>query len=188
MRWYSNILYIVYIYLTGYAAGSAPSKAGGSNTLCLTDKPGPFSIKFAHYGAIAGFRYNLRRNRNIHPSHKKAVPCAVCQSFCRHNLLLLPGRNICPPEWTLEYDGVLMAGKHDAYNSRNNFASEYICVHQKLEPLESAHGCCANLSVVHAKGAILRSQGYATGKAVTCALIMLSIILLSTFWIILLSE
>ena len=46
------------------------------------------------------------------------VPCTVCQSRKRKHLLMIPGRNICYPDWTMEYNGYLVSEHHGHQSSK----------------------------------------------------------------------
>jgi hypothetical protein len=48
--------------------------------------------------------------------------CAVCRTS-RTTTTMIPGTNICPSDWTMEYSGHIMAGYTD-----HTAPSEYICV------------------------------------------------------------
>ena len=40
------------------------------------------------------------------------APCAVCYAPTRTAKITIPGRTSCPPSWTKEYCGYLMADRH----------------------------------------------------------------------------
>ena len=43
------------------------------------------------------------------PLHDNDVPCVVCYVSTRETVLMVPGTYVCPPNWTQEYYGWLMA-------------------------------------------------------------------------------
>ena len=47
------------------------------------------------------------------------VPCAVCQSVHRRNVLMIPAKNKCYPGWHMEYNGYLVAEHYEHKNNKN---------------------------------------------------------------------
>ena len=71
------------------------------------------------------------------------VPCSVCLSVKQRTLLTVPAKELCPPQWTREYYGYLMAGSSED--------KDYHCVDSsRVIPtknwLASIHGDCSKSS------------------------------------------
>ena len=99
----------------GKAAGTYYTHTGGgANYLCMVEDPeytnfrsgvqGYSYIYSAEYESYIGTNYV---NYN--------VPCAVCHVPIRVAVLMIPGKITCPPSWTREYYGYLMA-EHYSHN------------------------------------------------------------------------
>lgn len=67
------------------------------------------------------------------------VPCAVCRGSIDRSVIMIPGTNVCTPDWNLQYHGLLAAG-HESRNS----ATEFICVDHEAESI-----VCGELSSVY---------------------------------------
>ena len=106
----------------GRAAGSHYTHTGGgSNYQCVTEEPenfdfGPGTVE---HSFIYGAEYEMYGNvpSASLPLHDQNVPCAVCYVAPRETVLMIPGRYTCPPEWTREYFGYLMAEYHGHHRS-----------------------------------------------------------------------
>ena len=118
-------------------AGTAyhDNSGSGSNILCLdetfdiaTYTPIFYSTTF---GSVFGVEYRTVADDPIGPDFNgRNVPCAVC-TVQTNAVLMIPGANDCPAEWTLEYRGFVMSEWSEVVDmSRisDNFRSEYICV------------------------------------------------------------
>ena len=55
--------------------------------------------------------------------HEHNVPCAICYASNRVSLLMIPAKLTCPTNWTMEYQGYLMA-EQDGH--KQNFMFECI--------------------------------------------------------------
>jgi hypothetical protein len=94
------------------------------------------------------------------------VPCAVCHITARPTVMVLPGRHVCYPGWTREYDGYLMAA-----HQGNAGGTEYICVDgaPERENRDSAHEVGAYLLTVESICGSLPCSPYVNGRELTCA-------------------
>ena len=105
---------------------------GGSNYLCLPLDPIFDKITSGNQGHsyIHGTEYQVSSNPNVFPTNldNHDAPCAICHTESRGSHLMIPGRNICPSGWTLEYKGYLMSA-HLGHNVRTSF----ICVDGNAE-------------------------------------------------------
>ena len=123
----------------GRAAGSHYTHSGGgSNYQCVTEEPenfdfGPGTVDHALlYGAEYEFTGNIP-SASL-PLHDQDVPCAVCYVAPRETVLMIPGRYTCPPEWTREYYGYLMAERY-SHQGRSTFE----CVDVAPETITGGH-------------------------------------------------
>ena len=123
----------------GRAAGSHYSHTGGgSNYQCITEEPenfdfGPGTVDASY---IYGAEYHMYGNGPSAslPLNDHDVPCVVCYVAPRETVLMIPGRYTCPPEWTREYYGYLMAERY-GHQGRSTFE----CVDVAPETIAGGH-------------------------------------------------
>jgi hypothetical protein len=60
------------------------------------------------------------------------APCALCYNSTRTAKIIIPGRTSCPPSWTREYYGYLMAAAH--YGSHQPKVPVCMDVNSELVP------------------------------------------------------
>ena len=143
---------------------------GGSNYLCLALDPIFDKTTSGSQGNsyIYGTEYKVSGNSNMFPKnvHDHDAPCSVCHSGSRGSHVMIPGRNICPSGWTLEYKGYLMSA-HYGHNGRTQF----ICVDGNAEGTTGSRrdddGALLYFAESHCGS--LPCPPYATGKELTCA-------------------
>jgi hypothetical protein len=114
------------VVYTGYVGGKSHTHAGsGANTLCLTDTPtwGQFSAGDQNGALIYGAEFETSGYglANMTSLHDYDARCVVCETP-KSTTIMVPGTQVCPSGWTLEYSGYLM-GNHYTQN-----ASEFICM------------------------------------------------------------
>ena len=82
----------------------------------------------------AEFEVGATGNPLLH-IHEQNAPCAVCDVPTRSRVIMVPAKTVCPPSWTREYYGYLMA-EYDGY-----YRSSYTCVdiNPELIPGESSN-------------------------------------------------
>ena len=73
------------------------------------------------YSNMYGTEYEVASFPNMFSKslHNHDAPCAVCHTELRGSQLMIPGRNICPSHWTLEYKGYLMSTSQN-HNGRTS--------------------------------------------------------------------
>ena len=110
----------------GLAAGSFYThQGGGANVLCLVKdpkyNPGTTNTN-ANYAILYGTEYQIGSGQALNAGlrFQQNVPCAVCHVSTRSTQIMVPGTYECPPGWTPEYSGWLMA-QHNGYNGKNMF-------------------------------------------------------------------
>ena len=79
-----------------------------------------------HFGRLYGSEYefnykNIRQNED--------VPCAVCHDIYATSSLMIPGKTLCPGQWTKQFDGFLTSDAHYFDHS----GAEYLCVDKDPE-------------------------------------------------------
>ncbi|KAK2171455.1 hypothetical protein NP493_1058g00002 [Ridgeia piscesae] len=124
---------------SGIAAGSHYTlSGGGSNYLCLPRDPewGKTVAGFQSGGYLAGAEYEMYSNNPFSEANAKSlqdndVPCAVCYVPTRPSKLMIPAKLSCPPMWTKEYSGYLMA-EYYAHRGRTT----YVCVDNAPEVIQ----------------------------------------------------
>ena len=127
----------------GRMGGSIYSQRGGaSNHLCMPDTPDYASYTPGVQGAspIHGAEFETSSgNPNIagplSSFHNQNIPCAVCSTSTRGQVMMLPAKLQCPSSWTLEYSGYLMS------NYRLHHRTIFECVDRNPE---SVPGQAAN--------------------------------------------
>ncbi|XP_060567430.1 uncharacterized protein LOC132726177 [Ruditapes philippinarum] len=153
----------------GYAAGSHHAEPGGAaNALCLTKSPkwGQYTSTVESGGAfIYGAEYSVYMHTDWKHLQDHDVPCVVCQ-VPRSDILMVPGSNICPTGYKIEYNGYLMAG-----HTRGSVASEYLCVDSLPEKLYGGDGdkTAKVFCIVQAICGSLKCPPYVNGRELTCA-------------------
>lgn len=111
------------------------------------------------YATLYGAEY---RTGDLHD--QKDPVCAVCQTS-RPSSVMIPAMAACPSDWTLEYNGYLMAGA-----GGDKAASEYVCVDSKMEERQGSEEMFhANvLYYTHTVCGSLPCPPYSDQKIVTC--------------------
>jgi hypothetical protein len=151
---------------SGYMAGSQSSTAsGGSQYLCLTA-----AATFAKFSAAnqAGVDlYPVQYRGTDAPAQagleNKEAACSVCVSSGRPYSLLIPGSNVCPLGFGMDFSGYLMSEKHSANRM------DFICVSDQPEAAPGANqlpSSSAGLYPTEAAGAL---PFYVDGVELTCA-------------------
>lgn len=111
--------------------GSYSVRRGGANHLCMPTDPeynpvgregelrGPNGV-----ARIYGAEYETGSTRY---ENERDPSCAVCYAATRSTVMMIPAKYTCPPSWTLEYYGYLIA----AYEGGRR--STFECVDKDLE-------------------------------------------------------
>ena len=145
-------------------------EGGGSNYLCLPLNPIYEKYQSGTQGSsyIYGTEYQVNTQPNIFPKklHDHDAPCAVCHTTSRGSHVMIPARNVCPTNWTMEYKGYLMA-QH--YNSKGR--SGYICVDDNPTASVGTHDNKNGALLYFVEGicGALHCGPYIEGHELTCA-------------------
>ncbi len=101
----------LYSGITAGARHNAPG--GGANHLCMPRDP--------EYSPNLRYRNNLDEDAIIEAAEygepitgaqDHDIPCAVCYVSTRPTVVMIPAKASCPPTWTREYYGYLMAERN----------------------------------------------------------------------------
>ena len=158
---------------SGRAGGTTYNQQGGAaNHLCMPDDPDYASYTPGVQGAspIVGGEYEtLDIDPNIagplSAFHDENIPCAVCSTSSRVQLLMIPAKTQCPSSWTLEYSGYLMS------NYRGHFRTQFECVDANPEGVPGLSGNQDGIVFVHTEATCngLACPPYDAQKELTCA-------------------
>ena len=114
------------VVYSGYVAGKNYTHSGsGTNTLCLTDAPtwGDFNSGNQNGALLYGAEFETSGYglSSLNSRHDYDARCVVCET-ARSTTLMVPGTQVCPSGWTLQYSGYLMG------NQYQQASSEFICM------------------------------------------------------------
>ena len=154
----------------GRAGGSHYShRGGGSNYQCLPLDPQNFNFGPGAVDAsfIYGSEYEMWGNvpkSSLH-LHEHDVPCAVCYVPGRSAVLMVPAKYTCPPKWTREYYGWLMAERY------NHHRSTFECVDVAAQRALGGHPNHNGALFYHVEPRVgsLPGPPYDNQKELTCA-------------------
>ena len=92
------------------------------------------------------------------------VPCAVCYVSARAAILMIPGKYTCPPNWTREYYGYLMAERYSHHRST------FECVDATPETVTGGHAGLNGILFYHVEPRCgsLPCPPYEQEKEMTC--------------------
>ena len=110
----------------GKTGGSRWHDLGGaSNYICLPENPDYSDYQPGVQGLnhVYGTEYQTAGSP-LSSVYNYNAPCTVCYTSARGTTLMIPAKTQCPPSWTVEYYGYLMA--EDRHN--NHGRTTYVCV------------------------------------------------------------
>ena len=165
------------LVFSGYAGGSLFVDPGAAaNHICLNPDPiwDHYTEAVDSLARVYGVEYEFFSGNADRPRRTAFVgksltnqdaPCNVCQSS-RTKILMIPGRNNCYAEWTLEYKGYLVAGHYN-----HAAAMECMCLDKNPEFNVRGHtdDNAAMLYLVEAVCGSLECPPYINGRELTCA-------------------
>ena len=107
------------ILYSGITGGTKKDiRGGGANHLCMPKVP-EYSPNLIYvdtvdeHTLINGIEYGVPNKG----THDHDVPCAVCYVSTRPTVVMIPAKASCPPTWTREYYGYLMAARNSLQRS-----------------------------------------------------------------------
>ena len=150
----------------GYAAGSKwQESGGGANYICLPKDPEYWSIGTGQSSAHANL-YGAEYHSRLYPSFiDSAPPCAVCFAVGKTAALMIPAKLTCPPSWTMEYNGYLVA---EHYGHPNNVVFECVDFNREAVPGTSKADPEASFHHVRTTCHGLPCPPYSATKEVAC--------------------
>ena len=99
----------------GIVVGTPWDQGGSAEYLCLHWQPqflGTTPGFQEGHAKLYGTEYEARANPPAFSNIREHnAPCAVCYTPTRNTKITIPARTSCPPSWTREYYGYLMAPK-----------------------------------------------------------------------------
>ncbi|XP_065907868.1 uncharacterized protein [Dysidea avara] len=114
---------------SGVVAGSFYTHEGAAvDPLCLPPNPQYLQHQSGYQNEAILYGAEYQTYGPLDHTHNRNVPCAVCQVYGRASRLMIPSRYECPPGWTMEYYGYLMAGHHN-----HKAATQYTCMDKTLQ-------------------------------------------------------
>ena len=117
----------------GRVGGSYFTNSGeGANHLCMPPDP-QYTLRYRSGVQGHSYVYGSEYQSPIVGTHDHNVPCAVCLAATRETVLMIPAKTTCPPSWTREYYGYLMAEHH------SHKRSTYECVDSSQESIPGSH-------------------------------------------------
>ncbi len=109
----------------GRAGGTHFNAQGGAaNYLCMPDNPDylRYGAGVQGYSPVYGVEYETASSTDpLRSVFQHDAPCVVCCTSVRVVVLMIPAKTQCPPSWTLEYTGYLMAERVHANHHRSMF-------------------------------------------------------------------
>ena len=99
------------------------------------------------------------------------IPCAVCYTRTRTAEITIPGRTSCPPSWTREYYGYLMADRFDGGPGHHGGGEVPICVDVNPESVPGSGGRHDDslLYFIETRCEGIPCPPYSNGAEITCA-------------------
>ncbi len=124
------------VYEGVVGAGHYTFTGGGASTLCLSKTPtwDDFNGGNQNGNLMYGLEYQTGGSgiASLAALHSFEAPCAVCLRSERSAVIMVPGTQVCPASWNLEYAGYLMSSHY----TQNR--SETVCVDRMAEAIGSA--------------------------------------------------
>jgi len=163
-------------FLTGFGGTSFNTDlGGGSDILCLHSQPrldtSIASIAAASRATISGVEYGFINTPFSYVNNcgqsfiGSDMPCAVCHIQTKSQQIMIPARDSCPADWTLEYWGYLVS----SYSTQKKVA--YTCLDNAPESIEGSFADTKSRYVYPVEsicGASLPCPPYVAGLAVPC--------------------
>jgi len=147
----------------------------GSNPQCLPMDPNfliPISGNQKYRGLIYGAEYEAftDSNSHVHGRLNFDVPCAVCHVSNCTAVYMVPAKYTCPPGWTREYYGYLMAEYIGDNNDRCHHI-QYTCFDTALKPVPGSSANKDEIVVYFVEGRCgsLPCPPYDNSRELSCA-------------------
>ena len=155
----------------GTMAGSHHFEGGSAEYQCLHQQP-QFLSTTPGIQELRGFLYGTEYEVQDSPPafsdmFRHDAPCAVCYTPTRTAKIIIPARTSCPPSWTREYYGYLMA---DRYRS-NQKTRVPVCIDVNAESVAGSAGQngASLLYFLETRCTGIRCPPYSNGAEIACA-------------------
>ncbi len=146
-------------------------EGGGANYLCMPTDPEYNPALTYRPGVNGGSHiYGGSYQGPLQGSHAHNPPCAVCQVTTRPTVVMIPAKASCPPTWTREYYGYIMA---DYVGVPNNIRGRtmFVCVDEDQESFPGGSTTTIGALFYHVEahcGSGLRCPPYDREKELNC--------------------
>ena len=151
-------------------AGTHRDQAGSAEYLCLHKQPQFLSTRSGiqdQRSYLDGTEYRSSQGPVFNSMADHDAPCAVCYAPTRIAKITIPGRISCPPSWTREYYGYLMAGRyHTAHKSRVPLCVD---VNAQSVPGSATAYVDSLLYFIETRCRGIACPPYSNGAEITCA-------------------
>ena len=150
---------------SGRAGGSYYNhKGGATNILCMPNDPVHLQYRSGTQGDSRVYAVALEPHSGqpLYSAHSRYLTCAVCYASTRVTILTIPAKVNCPSNWTMEYNGYLIAGR-DNRNGRTMFE----CIDRNPEAIPGSFNA-AVFYHVEPNCAGLSCPPYDAQKELTC--------------------
>lgn len=122
----------------GIVGGAHYSHSGGGvSTVCLSKNPtwDGFNDTDQNGNLLYGAEYETGASgiSSFTGLHDFNAPCAVCLRTGRAAVIMVPGTQVCPGTWSLEYAGYLMSNQYQLSKS------DTVCVDRQAEPIAATN-------------------------------------------------
>ena len=152
----------------GRAGGSRHNAQGGAaNYLCMPENPDylEYSPGVQDLSPVYGVEYETYPNGDpLRSLYEHDAPCAVCHTTARETALMIPAKTQCPPSWTHEYTGYLMA------EYKGHRRTTFVCIDKDAESVPGSAGDTDPVLLYHAEATCtaLPCPPYDPQKELTC--------------------
>ena len=148
----------------GVAAGGDHGHSGSpANMMCLPPDPMRFPDNLYQSGSYYAYGVEYQVSGLLNQADDRNMPCAVCEVIGKSTKLMIPSHYVCPDGWRMEYNGFIMAGRHNHAGS-----SMYTCIDKAVEQISGSggdHGGHQMYTIYAFSGHFLP---YISGYAMTC--------------------
>ena len=151
-------------------AGAGYREAGSAEYLCLHKQPQFLSTTPGiqdQRSYLDGTEYRSSQGPAFANMANHDAPCAVCYAPTRIAKITIPGRISCPPSWTREYYGYLMAAGH--YISHQSRVPLCVDVNPQSVPESARAYIDSLLYFIETRCRGIACPPYSNGAEIICA-------------------
>ena len=151
-------------------AANHRDKGGSAEYLCLHKQPQFLSTRSGiqdQRSYLVGTEYRSSPGPAFISMNYHDAPCAVCYAPTRIAKITIPGRISCPPSWTREYYGYLMAAGH--YTTQKSRVPLCVDVNAQSVPGSATAYVDSLLYFIETQCRGIACPPYSNGAEITCA-------------------